>query len=168
MDITLPRLDRRQALKGAGLLGTAALAALIPAGVAADDQQSGEAGDAGVQGTWLVDVVPDGATRAPHKVLITYAQGGTVTATANDSPGALLGAWSRTSNKQAGFTFEGFTFDAKGAFAGMVRVRGLATHDPETDTISGRAAVEFQPPGGPFFPAGTTTFRGTRVSVLRL
>lgn len=170
MDITLPRLDRRQALKGAGLLGTAALAALIPAGVAADDQQSGPAGDAGVQGSWLVDVTPDPGTRAPHKVLITYAQGGTVIATANDSPGASIGAWSRRGDKQAGFTFEGFTFDATGAFAGTVRVRGLAAHDPETDTISGPAAIEFQPPppGSPFFPAGATTFRGTRVRVLPL
>jgi hypothetical protein len=169
VDMTLPRLDRRQALKGAGLLGTAALAALIPVGVAADDQQSGQGGDAGVQGTWLVDVVPDAGTSAPHKVLIIYAQGGSVVASANDSPGTLYGAWSRANADQAGFTFEGFTFDPKsGAFAGILRVRGLASHDQETDTISGPARIEFQPPGGPFFPAGTTTFSGTRVRVLPL
>ena len=166
MDITLPRLDRRQALKGAGLLGTAALAALIPAGVAAEDKQ---AGDAGVQGTWLVDVVPDAGTSAPHQVLIIYAQGGSVIASANNSPGSLFGAWSSTDADKAGFTFEGFTFDAKsGAFVGMLRVRGLASHDRETDTISGPARIEFQPPGGPFLPAGTTTFSGTRVRVLPL
>src|ERR1700674_5573937 len=167
--MTLPRLDRRQALKGAGLLGTAALAALIPVGVAADDQQSGQAGDAGVQGTWLVDVVPDAGTSAPHQVLIIYAAGGSVIASANNSPGSLFGAWSRTNAKQAGFTFEGFTFDpTSGTFVGMLRVTGLASHDRETDTISGRARIEFQPPGGPFLPAGTTTFSGTRVRVLPL
>ena len=164
MDITLPQLDRRQALKGAGLLGTAALAALIPVSVAAEDQPSGQAG---VQGTWLVDVVPAAGTNAPHKVLITYALGGTVVGSANDAPGTLYGAWSESGDNQAGFTFEGFTF-AQGAFVGTLRVTGLAAHDRKTDTISGPARIEFQPPGGPFLPAGTTTFTGTRVRVLPL
>jgi len=164
VDITLPQLDRRQALKGAGLLGTAALAALIPVGVAAEDQPSGQAG---VRGTWLVDVVPDAGTNAPHKVLITYALGGTVVGSANDAPGTLFGAWSETGDNQARFTFEGFTF-AQGAFVGTLRVTGSATYDRKTDTISGPARIEFQPPGGPFLPAGTTTFSGTRVRVLPL
>lgn len=166
MDLTLPRLDRRQALKGAGLLGTVALAALIPAGVIADETP---AGDADIHGTWLVDVVPDTGTIAPHKVLITYAQGGSVMASANDAPGTLYGAWSITGDKGAGFTFEGFTFDAHGQFAGTLRVRGVAGHDRETDTISGPAHIDFQPPGSPtFFPAGSTQFSGARVRVLPL
>jgi hypothetical protein len=165
VDFTLRRLDRRQALKGAGLLGTAALAALIPAGVAADDQAAGEGS---IQGAWLVDVVPDVGTTAPHNVLITYAQGGTVVGSASDAPGTFVGAWSQTRGNQAAFTFEAFTF-AQGIFAGTLRVRGLATHDRDTDTISGPAHIDFQPAGSPtFFPAGSTKFSGSRVSVLPL
>jgi hypothetical protein len=163
------RLDRRDMLKGAGLIGAAALAALVPAGVAADDHQT--AGDAGVQGTWLVDVFPAAGTNAPHKVLITYAQGGSIVATANDAPGALLGSWSHASANHAAFTFEGFSFDTGGHFIGTARVRGVAKYNPETDTISGPAQIEFQPAqpaGSPFSFAGSTTFTGSRIVVLPL
>ena len=160
------RLNRREALLGAGLVGAGALAILTPVAAAA------ESGESGFEGAWLVTVTPDTATTpAPHRVLFLTTKGGGVAAVADNPPSSGstgFGAWQRTADGQFLATFELFTFTPLGQSTGILRLRTLATLDEETDGLTGRANIDFQPNEGPFIPAGTTHFTGTRIKPVAL
>ena len=167
MTLAERRLNRREALLGAGLVGAGALAALTPGAAAADSGES-----AGFEGAWLVTVTPDDSTQAPHRVLYLVIKGGGIAAVSDNPPSSGstgFGAWQRTADDQFLSTFEQFAFTQSGQPAGILRIRTLGTIDQATDRLTGRANIDFQPSGSPgFFPAGTTHFAGSRIVALAL
>jgi hypothetical protein len=164
MNIARRQLNRREALAGgAGLLGGGALAALMTApAVAADDSN-------GFEGAWLVHVVPDDGSPSAN-VLYLVIRGGGIAAISDNPPSSGstgFGAWRGAADNQFVSTFEQFAFTPAGTPAGILRVRTLGSIDQATDQLTGRATLDFQPPGIPnFFPAGTTHFTGTRIKVV--
>lgn len=143
MAIEESRLDRRQALLGAGLLGAGAVAALLPVGAGAADEEEGEH-PAGLQGAWLEHVVPDDGSPT-HEVLNLYTQGGGVVGISNSAPNTgstLMGAWKQVAVNEYQITFEGFVFSPTGAYVGNLRIRALAIYDRATDHIAGPARVD--------------------------
>jgi hypothetical protein len=165
MNIARRQLNRREALAGgAGLLGGGALAALMTApAVAADDSD-------GFEGAWLVRVVPDDPTSRSFNVLYLATKGGGIGAISDNPPtsgSTGFGAWRGTADNQFVSTFEQFAFTPAGMPAGILRVRTRGSIDKATDQLTGRATLDFQPTGSQdFFPAGTTTFTGTRINVV--
>jgi hypothetical protein len=164
MNIAGRPLNRRQALAGgAGLLGGGALAALMTAPAVAADESNG------FEGAWLVHVVPDDKSPS-HNVLYLVIKGGGIGAISDNPPttgSTGFGAWHGTEDNQFVSTFEQFAFTPAGLPAGILRVRTLGSIDEATDQLTGRATIDFQPTGSPnFFPAGTTTFTGTRINVV--
>ncbi len=168
MSVAEGRLNRRQALLGVGVVSAGALAALMPAGVLAADDES-----RGLEGAWLVTITPDHGTAAPHQVLTLYTKGGGVAAISDNAPNTGstgFGAWERTGEDQYLNTFELFAFNASGQLAGILRIRAHSTIKPQTrDHMIGQAHIDFQPNGSPtFFPAGSTHFTGSRIRALPL
>jgi hypothetical protein len=164
MNIAGRQLNRREALAGgAGLLGGGALAAVMTAPAVAAD------GFNVVEGAWLVHVVPDDHSPS-HNVLYLVIKGGGIGAISDNPPttgSTGFGAWKRTGDNQFVSTFEQFAFTPAGVPAGILRVRTLGSIDEATDQLTGRATLDFQPTGSPsFFPAGTTSFTGTRINVV--
>jgi hypothetical protein len=164
MSIAGRQLNRREALAGgAGLLGGGALAALLTAPAVAADESNG------VEGAWLVHVVPDDGS-ASHNVLYLVIKGGGIVAISDNPPtsgSTGFGAWQGATDNQFVSTFEQFAFTPGGAPAGILRVRTQGSVDKATDQLTGRATIDFQPTGSPsFFPAGTTHFTGTRINVV--
>ena len=169
MDLAEPRLDRRQALLGAGLISAGAFAALVPVGAAAADEE-GTALANPIEGAWLGNVTPDPASgQSPFRILNLYTRGGGVVGSsdqlpATGSPG--YGAWARSGENDFLITFELFV---QVPAPGIFRVRAEATYDRQTDRISGPARFDFQPAGSPaFFPVGGSTFTAERVRALPL
>lgn len=164
MGITRRRLNRREALIGAGLVGGGSLAAFLlsPTVGEASDTESAE-------GVWLVHVVPDDGSAA-HNVLYLVAQGGAIAAVSDNPPSSGttgFGVWGTTSDRRLVSTFEQFEFTPSGDPAGILRVRTLGSVDQLSDELSGTATLDFQPAGSStFLPAGTTRFTGTRIKVL--
>jgi hypothetical protein len=157
-------LSRRQAFSVAALAGAGTLTAMMPVGAAAAESERGRP-----EGAWLV-VAKDILSGTLTEVLYLVIKGGGVSAV-SDSPARTgstgFGAWEPAGNDQFRSTFEQFSFDASGQVTGILRVRTVATVDPNTDGMSGRALVEFQPHGSPqFIPVSRTTFTGTRIKVL--
>lgn len=169
MAIEERRLDRRQALMGAGLLGAGAVAALLPAGAAAADEEGEH--PAGLEGAWLEQVIFDDGS-SPHQVLSLYTRGGGVVGDSNFPPNSGstgIGAWKQVAARQYEITFQSFAFAPSGQHVGMLRIRALATYNRTTDEISGPARVEFQPAGSPvFLPPQHTHFTGKRIVALPL
>jgi hypothetical protein len=158
------RLNRRELLVGAGIAGGGGLAALLAAqGVGASTASHG------VEGAWLIHVVPDDGS-ASFNVLYLVAQGGSIAAISDNPPtsgSTGFGAWEHTGDGDVISTFESFAFTPSGGRAGMLRVRTLGSVDQSTDQLIGRASLDFQPAGGSvFFPAGTTHFTGSRIKAL--
>jgi hypothetical protein len=161
------RLNRRQALLGAGVVSAGALAALMPAATVAADGDS-----RGLEGVWLIEVTPEGGTLAPHHVLALHTKGGGVVITSSNPPNGVspsLGAWERTGDHQYRETFDSITFDSSGQMTGLLQVRTETTVDEAGDHQTGRAHIFFEPAGtSGFIPVGTTHFVGSRIGVLPL
>jgi hypothetical protein len=161
------RLNRREALLGAGVVGAGALVGLMPAAAAAAESES-----RGLEGAWLIQVTPEGGTLAPHQVLALYTKGGGVISTSSSPPNSGspgLGAWERIGENQYREIFETFTFDSSGQVSGLLQIRTESTVDDSGDHQTGRAHIYFQPAGtSSLFPAGSTHYVGSRISVLPL
>lgn len=172
MTIAERRLNRRQALLGAGIVGAGTLATLIPAcgAAAAVTADSGSNGSSGLDGAWLEKVTPDDG-HPPHQLLALYTKDGGAVETPTFPSSQFssgYGAWTRSGDKYL-ITFELFSFNASGQLAGVLRIRSVATVDQTRDQMSGQARLEFQPDGSSsFVPAGTAHFVGSRIKALPL
>jgi hypothetical protein len=169
MDLAEPRIDRRRALMGAGLVGAGALTALLPVSAIAADEEGTDLANP-IEGAWLGDVKPDPAShQTPFRILNLYTRGGGVVGSSDQlpstgSPG--YGAWVRSGNHKFLITFELFVLVPA---PGIFRVRAEATYDRQTDRISGPARFDFQPAGSPtFIPVGGSQFTAERVRALPL
>jgi hypothetical protein len=166
MSVARYQINRRELLAGgAGLLGGGALAALMTAPAVAADESNG------FEGAWLVRVKPDDDRQPSYNVLYLVTRGGGIAAIPDNPPTAGstgFGAWQDAADNQFVSTFELFTFTPTGTPAGILRVRTLGSIDKATDELTGRATIDFQPTGSSGFPVpfGTTTFTGTRITVV--
>lgn len=164
------RINRREALLTAGLVGVGAVAALMPAcgAAAAGTASSGPESSRGLEGTWLQKISPDDG-QSGHQILALYTKDGgaveTPTLAASDFSSGY-GAWIRSGDKYL-ITFELFAFNPSGQPTGVLRVRSLATIDQKGDQINGQSKLEFQPVGHAGFDfSGTAHFTGTRIQAL--
>src|ERR1700680_1052498 len=166
MTIAERHLNRREALVGgAGLVGGGALAALaaMPA-LAASDAPTG------LEGAWLVNVTPHSRTIAPPQVLTLYTKDGGVAAVSDNAPNSGstgFGVWQSAGDDKFLEVFELFTFDSNQQFAGILRIRSVSSVDETGDNMTGKANIDFQPPGSPTFVfTGTTHFTPSRIKVI--
>src|SRR3984893_17668541 len=149
MTIAERRLNRRQALLGAGIVGAGALATLMPAFGAA-------AAGAGRSG-------------APRAEGVGGDGGGVATPTFPSSQvSSGYGAWTRSAERYL-ITLELFSFSPSGQLAGLLRIRSLATVDQTGDQMSGQAKLEFEADGSSTFdPTGIAHFTASRIKALPL
>jgi hypothetical protein len=156
------RVNRRQILKGAGVVGVGALAALAPAKVFAD---TGEA--EGLLGTWnaphhhetgpFAGVTTDGN--------IAFAAGGALIAHDTDQQATGSGNWVKHGEKGFKFTFHTFVFQPNLPVGTKVKVRAQGTLNE--NSISGRFSFQiYDPSGHPIPPLhGTGSFGGARIPI---
>ena len=172
MTVAERRLNRRQALLGAGIVGAGALATLMPAcgAAAAVTADSGSSGSNGLEGAWLEKVTPDDG-HPPHQLLTLYTKDGGAIATPtfpSSQVSSGYGAWTRSGDRYLS-TLELFSFSPSGQLAGLLRIRSLATVDQTGDQMSGQAKLEFQADGSSTFdPAGIAHFTASRIKALPL
>lgn len=160
-----PKIDRRQLLKGAGVAGVGALAALAPTTALAN---GGEAGH-GIVGSWLVSVTPTSSGPPPFKGLWSFTPGGVFIATdAIDqlpqfSASPEHGAWVGTGAHKFSLTAMKLLFDPSGNFIGTLKARGMAEVEDDSDTFNGSAKVQLFDPTGTLFFSVSVEFNGTRI-----
>ena len=122
------QFDRRKLLRGAGVVGAGAFAALAPGVI-----QAAQSNDTrGIEGAWLILVTPQGAPpSATYEVLNLYIAGGGVAVASAHAPAtgsSVYGAWRKSRVRQFQITFIGFTFDRTSwAWTGRLKVQARAT-----------------------------------------
>jgi hypothetical protein len=132
-------INRRTALKGGGLLGAGAIAALMPATALASQGQN-EQGDA--TGGWDVTVTVPGRPTANVLVVLTNG-GGALRSSQNDLKPASLaspsyGSWANLKEKgQIAITFRNFRYSATGDLVGTSKIRVRATLSEDGDGFAG-------------------------------
>jgi hypothetical protein len=158
-------MDRRKVLTRGALAGGAALAAMGPGVVAAEDDDANT-----IEGAWM-GAVNSGPGFPPFKALYTFARGGgLVTSSSIDlSPRSLstpgYGAWKRTGPRTFLFTFDAFVFDAQGNPSGTVKARSTATLNQAGDAWSGVFKFDVFAPNGAIVFSGGGSHDATRVRV---
>ena len=157
-------IDRRTALKGAGLAGAAAVAALMPAQALAD------AGDkSSPAGGWEVTLTPGGAPTPTVLVVLTEG-GGVLRSHRNDNLQNSLaspsyGSWANLDEDQViGITVRNFRY-ANGALVGTTKIRVKATFDDEMNSFSGPLITEFRDLDGNVTGTFNATAFGRRIAV---
>jgi len=137
-------LDRRTALKGAGLASVGALAALMPSPAWASER-SNEKDDP--SGGWLVTGMVAG--RPPFKVLVVLASGGgALRFGQNDLRPASLaspsyGSWGNLEeDRQFGITVLNFRYSTSGDLIGTTKIRVRATLNDAGDRFLGTSITQ--------------------------
>jgi hypothetical protein len=157
------RIDRRQILKGAGVVGVGTLAALVPATALADNED--QAG--GVVGTWHA---PHTHETGPFAGITTdgnlaFAAGGVLIAADTDQQASGLGNWVRSGEDGFRFTFHTLVFNPNFPSGTKVKVRAQGIR--RDDAIAGRFSFQIYDPAGNPIPgvAGTGRFSGSRIPI---
>jgi hypothetical protein len=167
MTIAERQLSRRQALLGAGIVGSGALAVLMTAPAAAASER-----ETGLEGAWLLKITVTSGPSFHFQVLTLNTKGGGVAAVSDSDPTsgtAGFGAWKSTESNTYLETFELFQFPFGPLERGILRVRAQSTLDKTGDTRSGQAHLDFQPVGQSFIlNVQTTVFTGSRIKTLPL
>ncbi len=151
--------DRRQILKGAGVLSVGALAALGPTTALAKEDEH-----RGLLGGWdTVHTVEAGPFAGTKDGTFTFSPGGALSANDVDSPATGLGTWARNEEDGFRFTFQEFVFDPQVPKGTKVKVRGVGT--VHRDTIQGRFEFDVLDPVGNVIPglSGSGPFHGRRI-----
>lgn len=160
-------IDRRSALKGAGLLGAGALAALMPANAFASRGQD-EKGDA--TGGWDVMVTVPGRPTAEVLVVLTDG-GGALRLSQNDlKPASLasasLGSWTNLREEgQIAITFKNFRYSATGDLLGTSKIRVRATLNEDRDGFVGGGNTQLLDLTGSITATITFTVDARRIAV---
>jgi hypothetical protein len=152
-------LDRRQILKGAGVLGVGALAALAPDTALANDDQN-----RGLLGSWdTVHIVEAGPFAGTKDGTFSFSPGGALSANDVDSPATGLGTWARNQEDGFRFTFQEFVFAPQVPKGTKVKVTGVGTI--QRDMIQGRFSFDLLDPAGIIIPrlSGSGPFHGKRI-----
>ena len=158
--------DRRGALRGAGLIGAAAMAAMVPTRALADGNSDG--GESPTGG-WEVIGIADG--RPASKVLVVLTEGGgALRSSQNDLlPSSLVspcyGSWATLDEERViGITFKNFRY-ANGALVGTTKIRVRAALNERRDHFSGPFVTELMDLGGVVVARVTGRVDGQRIAV---
>jgi hypothetical protein len=155
-------------LKGAGVIGVGALAALAPTTAIAKGDDDAH----GIEGSWLVTVTPGFSPGPPpFKGLWSFTPGGVFIATdAIDqlpqfSASPEHGAWVGKGEREFSVAAMKLLFDPIGNFSGTLKAQGVAQLDEGSDAFSGSAKIQLFDPTGKLFFSGSVAFQGTRIRV---
>ena len=149
-------LERRQMLKGAGVIGAAALAALVPTSVSAAQNDEFER----LLGTWDLTVRAEGQPQ--HEVVLSFAPGGVFVGASTDEPSPLVGSWVRKDDHGFGLTFIVFLYPPEAPKGSKIKLRAEGT--AEADSMRGRFAFDVIV-GGATVASGRGIFDGGRLPV---
>ena len=147
------------------LVSTMALAALIltPASLSAQNGAS-------LEGAWDAQVTNtdcNGNILMTFRVFEAYHQGGTLTTTGNANSPALsspgLGTWQRTGMRTFNATFQFFTFNPDGSFAGTVKLERQIHLSADGNSYTGTSTFAVYDPDGNLVFSGCGTDVGTRL-----
>jgi hypothetical protein len=141
----------------------AALVALavpsIAVGHTAKQHSRGHHQKAAIVGTWDVKVTIAGQPTFP--ALLVFTKGGSVIETESDMPGTTgLGSWKQIAPDRFAVAFRVFFFDEKGAPAGSVTTRSVATLS--NDTLSAPFKSDVSDPTGKVMQSTSGTATATR------
>jgi len=160
-------VDRRTALKGAGLASVGALAALIPSQAWAAERPS-EQDDP--SGGWLVTGMITG--RPPLKILVVLAKGGGVLRSSQNDlrptslASASYGSWAKLeADRQFGITVLNFRYSASGDLIGTTKIRVHATLNEAGDRFSGNSTTQLLDLNGNAAATLPGTVDGVRIQV---
>ena len=161
-----PKIDRRGALKAAGILGAGAVAALVPTAAWASE---GDDGATGVAGGWEVTVTFPGGQ---SKVLILLTAGGAALRSGqNDLLSTSLaspsyGSWASQGKREIGITFKNFRYSSGGAaLSGTSKIRVRATLNKAEDEFTGPFITQLLDLTGAVVKTTTGTVDGRRIQV---
>ena len=160
-------IDRRTALKGGGLLGAGAIAALIPTTALASQGQNGQRDAAG---GWDVTVTVPGRPTAKVLVVLTNG-GGALRSSQNDLKPASLaspsyGSWANLDEKrQIAITFRNFRYSAIGDLVGTSKIRVRATLNDDGDRFSGGGNTQLFDLNGNITATNSFTVDASRIAV---
>ena len=147
------------------LVSTMALAALIltPASLSAQPGAS-------LEGAWDSQVTNtdcNGNILAAFRSFEAFHQGGTVTITGNLNSPALsspgIGTWQRTGMRTFNATFQFFTFNPDGSFAGTVKITTQIHLSAHGDSFTSTSTFAVYDPDGNLIFSGCGTEVATRL-----
>jgi hypothetical protein len=147
------------------LVSTMALAALIltPASLSAQHGAS-------LEGAWDSQVTStdcNGNILMEFRAFEAYHEGGTLTTTGNANSPALsspgLGTWQRTGMRTFNSTFQFFTFNPDGSFAGTVKIAGQIHLSDHGNSFTGTSTFAVYDPDGNLVFSGCNTEVATRL-----
>jgi hypothetical protein len=155
------------------MLGTSGSGTISAAGTLATPAQASGPQDRALEGTWRVQItLRDCQTGNPLGVpflsLVTYARGGTVTATTARVSPALLspfyGVWAHTGGHTFASVAQAFLFNPAGAWTGTQTLRQAIDFGGSPDEYSVTATIEIANPVGTVVSTGCASADGTRMT----
>ncbi len=124
------------------------IAALLTALFIVVNAQNQGAGSNALVGSWKVRLIPTNPPQPQFDELMTFSPGGGIVESNNYpffqlglTAGPGQGTWSHAGNRSFPFTFIKFLYAPTGQSAGTLKVVGVITYSPSTDTWSGPANV---------------------------
>jgi hypothetical protein len=147
------------------LVSTMALAALIltPASLSAQPRAS-------LEGAWDSQVTStdcNGNILMAFRSFELFHQGGTFTGTGNtpnpELGSPVLGTWQRTGMRTFNSTFQFFTFNPDGSFAGTVKIAGQIHLSDHGNSFTGTSTFGVYDPDGNLVFSGCNTEIATRL-----
>lgn len=118
-------------------------------------------GKKALEGTWQVQVQPDGAPSGFSSTL-SYLPGGVVVETTSKAPmSAGIGTWDRVRPGQYSIHFSKYRFTPQGAYAGTAVIDEVTTLG-EDGSYAGRAMTTLLDPSGAVVSQFSSTSTGTR------
>jgi hypothetical protein len=165
-----PRWARRQFLKTAGVAGLAGVTAAAAA-VATGTSVLADSEEPKLTGAWLetISTVVDGAPFT-FQVLVTYAAGGGMVATASIDwmPGLVSspthGAWKSSDDRGYSWYGHAFSIDDKGTLNGTYNIKEHINLAPGGNSYSGGGTFEIVNNGAVVFPLTPYDTTATRIS----
>ena len=156
----------RKSRRGILGLGGAALAALLPAGRAAQAATAPTSqGGTALGGSWVV--ASTAQDQAPTTTLITFTPDGGLLWSGQshplESPGH--GTWARSGDRQYDVTYVALRFDPGRRFVGSRKANVRFTVNATFDAFSGEARSQTLDEAGNVLSSASTTLQGTRLAV---
>lgn len=166
------RIDRRDILKGAGVIGVAGALAVWRAPTSAYADGGDAQGDShtnSLVGTWLVDVTPS-VRPSGFKALHSYTPGGifissaTVDLASSTPTGGAQGIWKRTGEREFAARIVELHGDSGGNLAFTLIIQETITLSDDRQTFSATDTLTFYQPDGTVLRQISATEQATRIT----
>jgi hypothetical protein len=147
-------------------LGGAALAALLPAGRAAQAATAPTSqGGTALGGSWVVSVTAQ--DQAPWSSLLTFTPDGGFLRSGEAQPleSEGHGTWTRSGDRQYDVTYVALRFDADHRFLGTRQANLRINVNATFDALTGEARAQVLDEAGNVLSTPSATFQGTRIAV---